>query len=165
MSSDSDRFTVEDFLAVATLSVPLSGRAVQALLELSDDLTVLLSAVHHDRNVHLRDAPDPTLTALFTLQKALDEVPDVGHARRSKLLARKRPHLVPIRDQHVLTAFIGEPSGPLTEPLREELNTDARICERLGELRANADAPNISDLRTLDVIVWMLAHGDRQAPG
>lgn len=158
-SKDPNRFTPEDLLAVATLSVPLSGAAVGGMLAADRHLAELLKEVD---DIHLRDASDAVLDRVYELQAALDEIPDVGHVTRSKLLAHKRPSLIPIRDQYVLTALIGQAGGSFTMPLRDALRDEPDICDRLGELRREAGVPDISDLRTLDVVVWMLEHGDQQ---
>lgn len=158
-SPDPNRFTHEDLLAVATLSVPLQGRSVEAMIARADSLADLLQKV---RDVHIADSSDADLAELFELQRALDEVPGVGPVTRSKLLARKRPSLVPIRDQHVLRAFGIAPNGSLTEPLRSAVRADRSALRQLARVREEAGVPDIADLRVLDVIVWMLEHGDAQ---
>lgn len=139
----------------------MSGRAVVGLFERGERLAEHLAKIPHETK--LVDAREEELAALYELQGQLDEVPDVGHVTRSKLLARKRPHLVPIRDQHVLRALLGADQGPLTAPLRSALASAPSITERLAEIRELSGAPaTISDLRVLDVVVWMTVHGDAQ---
>lgn len=160
-SPEPNRFTAHDIAAVATLSVPLSGRAVVGLLEMESELAGVLAAIPN--NLDLADAGQHTLEAVFAAQALLDEVPDVGHVTRSKLLAHKRPRLVPIRDQHVLTALLDRNHGPFTEPLRDVLAAEAEITERLDEVqRASTVSGLLSTLRVLDVVVWMAVHGDSQ---
>lgn len=156
-----NRFTARDIAAVALLSVELPGRSVKGLLERNDAFTEHLERIPVD--LHLHEADDEGLAPLFDLQGALDDVPGIGHVRRSKLLAHKRPHLVPIRDRHVLTALTGRDYGDFTKPLRDVLRDDTSIRERLEELRQESGAPpSLSLLRVLDVVVWMRAHGDAQ---
>jgi hypothetical protein len=160
-SPEPNRFTAHDIAAVATLSVPLTGRAVVGLLEMESELVGLLDAVPFD--VDLADAGQEVLEAVFRLQEQLDGLVDIGHVTRSKLLARKRPRLVPIRDQHVLTALLDRADGPFTEPLRDVLAADSQVAERLNEVQRQANLPvPLSTLRALDVIVWMAVHGDSQ---
>ena len=160
-SPDPNRFTAHDIAAVATLSVPLAGSAVVGLIEREDRLTELLREVPHD--IDLADASDDVIEAVFAVQRELDVVNGIGHVTRSKLLAHKRPRLVPIRDRHVLTALIDRHSGEFTQPLRNALLADGSIAERLGVVQQQACIPQpISTLRTLDVIVWMATHGDSQ---
>lgn len=159
-SPDANRFTTQDIAAVATLSVPLSGRAVQGLLEREAELSGLLEAIPHDADLAVAD--DQILEDLYKLQDALDKVHDIGHVTRSKLLAHKRPHLVPIRDQHVLNALTGRTHGDFTEPLRQALRHDEAIIPRLLDLQHRAAVQPVSALRALDVVVWMAVHGDAQ---
>ena len=161
-SPDPNRFTHEDLLAVATLSVPLQGRSVEAMIARTDGLAFLLEDVP---DVQLVDASNAHLVKLYSLQRALDDVPGIGPVTRSKLLAHKRPSLVPIRDQHVLRAFGIAPNGSLTEPLRRALEADRSTLQQLARVREEAGVPEITNLRSLDVIVWMLEYGDAQVAG
>lgn len=162
-SPDANCFTAHDIAAVATLSVPLPGSAVVGLLERQDKLTELLLDVPTD--IDLAAADDDLIEAIFAVQRELDDVKGVGHVTRSKPFAHKRPRLVPIRDQHVLTALIGQDYGPLTLPMRDTLRHDPSIVERLDDVQRRSGIPvSISSLRALDVVVWMATHGDGQVP-
>ena len=76
-------------------------------------------------------------------------------ARRSpgKLLARKRPHLIPVYDA-VVKCALGKPKS-FWRSLHEAISADEHgLRPRLAELRA--DVPyQVSDLRILDVVIWM----------
>ena len=160
-SPDPNRFTAHDVAAVATLSVPLPGSAVVGLLVREERLAELLAEVPTD--LDLVEADEKVIGAVFAVQDELDNIDGIAHVTRSKLLAHKRPRLVPIRDQYVLTALIGRAYGPLTLPLRKALMADSSITDRLNEVRRMADIPApISTLRMLDVVVWMATHGDSQ---
>jgi hypothetical protein len=75
----------------------------------------------------------------------------MGGTKTSKLLARKRPGLVPIQDSVVLEA-LGRPDR-LWEPLRLKLRSD--LGDALAELHAEAAlASDVPLLRVLDVLVW-----------
>lgn len=80
-----------------------------------------------------------------------------------KLLARKRPNLIPVWDRIVRCAFDFR-SGAwlcLDGLLREQ---DGAVLSRLAELRAEAGVPEqVSLLRVLDVVVWM-RHRDNHLP-
>lgn len=132
------------------------GWAAIALLEArAAELNALLEAIPTNRALHEATADD--LEAVYAAQRVLDSIDGIGHVTRSKLLARKRPHLVPIRDQHVLLALVDRDHGPFTQPLRDALASDDELIERLEELRQ--DRARLSLLRVLDIIVWMRAHG------
>lgn len=154
----ADRFTAADLVAVTMLNVRVPGWAAIRLLKLEDErFNGLLAAVPHQP---LHEVAKEDLQPLWDLQDELDQLDGIGHVTRSKLLARKRPHLVPIRDQHVLTALTGRDYGPLTLPLRDALHQDSAIVERLQELRDDVEgAQQLSLLRVLDIVVWMDAHG------
>jgi hypothetical protein len=155
---DPHRFTAHDIAAVATLSVPLPGEAVVGLIERDGDLAAKLRLVPTD--VDLAGASDADLDALFVVQRDLDNIAKIGHVIRSKLLAHKRPRLVPIRDQYLLMALLGRDSGEFTKPLRDALAADASISDRLRHLKRYAGVDErVSTLRVLDVIVWMATHG------
>ena len=160
-SPDPNRFTAHDIAAVATLSVPLPGSAVAGLFDREIELEKLLQEVPID--VDLVDASEADLKDVFSVQHELDKIDGIGHVTRSKLLAHKRPRLVPIRDQYVLMALLGVGHGPFTKPLRDALAADPSIVERLDALRSEAQiAPSVSAIRVLDVVVWMTAHGGGQ---
>ena len=161
-SPDPNRITSEDVAAVALLSVPLPGAAVRALLfTKADEISGLLAKIPH---TPLHEVEEAELQPLWDLQELFDEksVPGMGHVRRSKLLAHKRPHLIPIRDQFVLTALVGNVRGSFTLPLRRVLQEDRSIVERLEALREGLGKPELSLLRVLDVVVWMATCGDDQ---
>ncbi|HVE46427.1 MAG TPA: DUF6308 family protein [Acidimicrobiales bacterium] len=92
---------------------------------------------------------------LWTL---LEAVPGIGWVTGAKLLARKRPHLLPVYDQ-VVKAALQPRSGRFWEPLWEELQ-DVRIVGRLEEVRSGAGVDGaVSLLRILDVAIWMRNRG------
>src|SRR4051794_8265337 len=95
-SPEPHRFTAHDIAAVSTLSVALPGAAVAGLVDRDDQLAQLLRSVPVD--LDLADASDGDLETIFAVQQALDDIDGIGHVTRSKLLAHKRPRLVPIRD-------------------------------------------------------------------
>lgn len=159
-SQDADSFTPHDLVAVATLSVPLSGWAVHDMLQHGEELSDLLAAVP-PRTV-LVDATDADLGHLFKLQRAFHGIRGIGHVSRSKLLAHKRPHLVPIRDRYVLRALTDRVGGSFTEPLRDALRSDRSVLTRLREVQREAGELRLPAIRALDVIVWMRVHGDAE---
>lgn len=152
------RFTPADLVAVSTLSVPIPGWvAVELLHRRAHEFSALLTAVPQDTDLH--EATDEDLDTVFALQDALDTVAKVGHVTRSKLLARKRPRLIPIRDQHVLLALVGRKYGRLTRPLRDALRDNPELLDRLDSLRSQHPDQPLSFLRVLDIVVWMRTYG------
>lgn len=157
--SVADRFTAADVVAVSTLSVRARARSAIELLSspCADELTGLLAAIPRDVDLHV--ATDEHLDRVYAAQGALDGIRGIGDVTRSKLLARKRPRLVPIRDQHVLRALLGQDHGDFTQPLRDALRDDDEVRGRLGALRAPENRSHLSLIRVLDIVVWMRTHG------
>lgn len=92
------------------------------------------------------------------LWSILQAVPGIGWVTAAKLLARKRPHLLPVYDQ-VVKAALQPRSDRFWVPLWAEFQ-DGRLVERLREIRSEASVDDgISPLRILDVAIWMRNRG------
>lgn len=161
--SAPDRFDGYNVAAVATLSVPLDRHAVVGLL------------IEHEAELNelLADCPSPDAKVwevsedelgeqapITRLYETLKSLRGVGYVRASKLLASKRPHLVPIRDS-VVEELLGKPSNWWL-PIRAVVSVDD-VRSRLLDLAHGVANPNISVLRILDVILWM--EGDKRGFG
>ena len=149
-----------DFVAVSMLSVTVPGEAALRLLGRdAGEISRLLAQIPDDVDIVdadpaiLRvDAPAGQLWAL--LRRGRD---GLGPTTTSKLLAAKRPRLLPIWD-----SFVEEATGLDTtgywEKFRYVLSDDDRgLWSWLGDLRAKVPAipPTVSELRMLDVLLWM----------
>lgn len=160
LASDPNQLEMADFVALATLSVELTGTTVVGLLEQRSTIETLLRRLPAEAN--LVDIDEADLAPLWELQERLNEIPGIGPVRRSKLLAHKRPNLVPIRDQHVLAAMGLNENSDLTLPLREALRSRPDLVRRLQQLAELSDGRTVTPLRALDVVLWMRQHGDSQ---
>jgi hypothetical protein len=155
----ADRITAEDLVAVSTLSVNVPGAVALALLEghLGQEISQLLAQVPTDVTIADPDAlelfADPSpLQQAWTLLHAQD---GMGYVITSKLLARKRPQLVPVYDD-VVRCALGAPEGMWSWLARHFADADVALAQRLVAVRKQADVPaGVSVLRVLDVIVWM----------
>ncbi|WP_460968424.1 DUF6308 family protein [Pedococcus soli] len=153
---DVNRFTADDLVAVTFLSVGVGPRAAHRLLtSRADRFNELLEAVGPDRD--FVDIAPTDITPDFPawqLETALRELPDVGRTIASKLMARKRPRLVPIYDK-VLRQVMGLEKSHWA-PLNTALRADGQaLHHRLLALRDEAGLPEtVSPLRVLDVIAW-----------
>lgn len=154
--AESNRFTADDLVAITFLSVAVkAGAARQLLVTRAERFTELLDAVGPDRDLvdeaeHLTpDAP------ILLLEDELRAVTDVGRTIATKLMARKRPRLVPIYD--VVVGRVLNTVAVHRDPIREALRADeGALHTRLLTIRAKAGLPDhISALRVLDVICWM----------
>ncbi|MFI2609741.1 DUF6308 family protein [Kitasatospora sp. NPDC018619] len=172
----ADAFTADDLVAVTMLSVSVRPRgAVDLLTDPDGHWHRLLSAI--PRDARLEDpASAPLIAPGGPAAELWDRLADphrtrpgkpegVGTVVAGKLLARKRPHLVPVYDARVKALF-RRPAVDTTfwSALAEALRADGGAFRaRLAELRAQAGiGEDIGVLRVLDVIAWM--HQGEAAP-
>lgn len=152
----ADEFTADDLIAVSFLSVtvtPLAAREI--LVTRADHYADLLAKIGPDHDLIDEDEPLSPSWPAWQLDTELRQLPGIGRTIASKLLARKRPRLLPIWDT-VIAAVLGTRDQHL-EPIRTALrHNDNELDQRLRRVRAEAGLPDqISALRTLDVITWM----------
>jgi hypothetical protein len=155
-AADVDRFTADDLIAVSLLSIRIKPRwAHEVLHARAPDLSSLLAAMRPDRDLATEAArigPDWPGCRLYD---ALISIPGVGAVTASKLMARKRPLLIPVWDSVV--ADVTNTRQQQWERLRVALREgDPSLHVRLGAIREAAGLnPQVSPLRVLDVIAWM----------
>ncbi|WP_239770356.1 DUF6308 family protein [Streptomyces sp. CL12-4] len=157
-SEVADRITAEDLIAVQTLSVTVPAPVALDILEgrLGTRLSGLLQAV--PRDIDMVDADAVVVADGSPADRAwslLCEQHGVNWVIAGKVLARKRPRLLPVYDR-VVRCAVGRPPSfwfALHAALRED---DAALHRRLLELRQAAGLPEtVSALRVCDVAVWM----------
>ncbi|MFZ2240799.1 MAG: DUF6308 family protein [Gordonia amarae] len=158
----ANEFTADDLVAVGLLNVNIPGTAALRILgdhepAYRDELSKLLRQLPTD--LALADADDQTLAIadeLWTLVR-VDNY-RVGLTKTSKLLARKRPHLLPVIDS-VVIAEVGHKPGThnFYRNLRAALNdNDRHLTNHLAEVRRVAGiGDDISTIRVFDILVWM----------
>lgn len=155
-------FTAEDLVAVTMLSVDLKAKAALSLLETdADEFTGLLGAVSTTDRFELLpvDVVADESWPVLTLYRRLRGLPGVGETRATKLLSRKRPHLVPVIDS-VVRAELGRGVGPFWVPLHRWLTAeDLARATWLRELGDEAGLADISILRIFDVLAWRVGSG------
>lgn len=150
--------TADDLLAVSLLDIAWRPEAVRQLLgPQAGPIAGMLSAIPAD--VDLWAASDAELATVDPLWDALLEMPGVGTATASKLLARKRPRLCPATDKVVIRAA-GLP-GQTWEVLRCLLQ-DPEARDAVEMLRP-PDAAGATMLRLLDVAIWITHSPAREA--
>ncbi|MBT0768752.1 hypothetical protein KIH74_07430 [Kineosporia sp. J2-2] len=162
---DPDRFTALDLVAVGLLSVTVPPPAMIAILE--PDAAVLANLLRRiPRTLSLVDADDDLVegdnSPLVRLWQRLREYPDVGRTVTSKLMARKRPRLVPVYDSVIAREFGLRDSGGYWWGMREQLRADDRdLWRRITRLISGCGLEQqVTALRAVDVVVWM--HGRDQ---
>lgn len=159
----ADVFTSDDMVALSLLSISVPIRAaVELLSHQRERFSGLLGAVGPDR-----DLVDETSTArdafapAWSLWGALMELPGVGATTASKLMARKRPRLIPVFDSVINRHVLGG-RGSLWAALHHALTVDDRVLfKKLVSLRRVAELPEaVSPLRVFDVLAWMEGTGN-----
>ena len=150
-----DRFTDADVSAGAMLSVSIPPRAIIELLSRqSGRLSELLAEIPYDLDLHEADATviGPGSPA-WQVWDSLNEIHGIGWVTANKLLARKRPRLLPVYDE-VVREVVGDPEN-FWESLREALQADGKsLARRLRTIGAEAGAPHLSVIRVFDMIAW-----------
>lgn len=159
----ANHFTPADFIAVATLSVDVPVRAVLRVLEPSgcNPYSCLLSQIPMDLELaaaeerHVaKDSP------AWNLWQSLRDIDGIGSIGAGKLLARKRPRLLPVYDSVIKKVF-ERPSTDLSfwSDVRHSLRADHGILvAHLEDVRGLAGVgEDIGILRILDTAAWL--HG------
>ncbi|MFC9732537.1 DUF6308 family protein [Streptomyces roseolus] len=159
----ANRFTPADFIAVATLSVEIPARAVLQVLEPPgrNPYAPLLSKIPVDLDLaaanerHIaEDSP------AWSLWQSLRDVDDIGPIGAGKLLARKRPRLLPVYDSVIKRVFERPPTDlTFWSDVRHALRADDhRLVSHLEAARSLAGiGEDIGVLRILDTAAWL--HG------
>ncbi|MFF7551060.1 DUF6308 family protein [Streptomyces canus] len=160
--------SADDLIAVQTLSVALPAAVCVDLLEgrLGGQLSELLGGIPAEVDMAAADAahlaagsPADTAWHLLTAQ------PGIGWVTAGKLLARKRPRLLPVYDQ-VVCCLLGRPASvwlSLHAALRAD---DGALHHELLTLRRAAGVPEtVSALRVCDVMLWMSHRGEHREAG
>ncbi|MFC8496010.1 DUF6308 family protein [Streptomyces sp. NPDC057235] len=152
------RITAEDLLAVQTLSVTVPAPVALDILEgpLGVQLSDLLQAIPKD--IDMADADVSVLADGSPADQAWNLLRDqyrVNWVIAGKILARKRPRLLPVYDR-VVRCAVGRPPSfwlALHTALRED---NAALHRQLLTLRRAAGVPEtVSALRVCDVAIWM----------
>ena len=145
--------TVADLLAVSFLDVAIRPLAVREILDAdASHVSELLSAIPGATPIW--DASDADLEAATNAWEHFRSYHGIDWVIAGKLLARKRPQLVPIIDSVVVEA-LRAPRGHTWNALRTALQDDARR-DRIASLRPSWLSSDVSILRLLDVAIWML---------
>ncbi|MFF8971904.1 DUF6308 family protein [Streptomyces sp. NPDC014995] len=157
--------TADDLIAVQTLSVRIPAQAALDLLEgdLGVRLSKLLSSVPFDIDMAEAEAADLAEgSPAHTAWRVLCNQTGIGWVTAGKLLARKRPRLLPVYDQ-VVRCILGRPRSFWLD-LHGALSADNHALHReLLALRQSADLPaTVSALRVCDVVLWMHHRTDHQ---
>jgi hypothetical protein len=162
----ADRFTSDDIVAVSFLGVRIPGRAaIELLEERADEFNALLSDIPVD--VDLWEVPEEMVgpeSPAGQLWSRLAELPGVSMIAAGKLLARKRPRLIPVYDRIVKVALDRGDDDEWWLPFRAALSGKSGLVIALGRVRDQSGVgPEVSLLRVLYVSIWMREFGRPQS--
>jgi hypothetical protein len=159
-SNSPHRFTSGDLLSVTALSVVVPPSAAVWILgdEGSKATGALLSKINSD--AHIEDLTSDEFgihlghaSPAWKLWAVLFKQPGIGTTIAGKLMAAKRPHLIPISDSYVKET-LGTDERNLWKCLWGILSNDeirAGVLQLRNEVAA---ARELSLLRVVDVIAW-----------
>ncbi len=161
-----NRITPADLIAVQMLSVVVDRDVAFDLLngDLGNDLESHLVAIDPTitiANPGARALLDGPATAAWNL---LEGQAGVGWVTAGKLLARKRPLLIPVYD--TVIRCVAHPSHNEAWQWFDEMFAadNSALMRQLEKLRAKAEVDErIPPLRVLDVVIWM-RHKDEHSP-
>lgn len=154
---DPNRFEASDVLAVEALSVKVLPEAASVLLLTeAEQFNSLLRQIPRDQNLwevgRLTVMEHCPATELHGLLRR--KLPDVDWVTAGKLMAAKRPKLIPILDSKV-QELIRPPDGLFWVTLYDELADESRRAAISNACRSAP--PHVSLLRRIDVALWMAA--------
>jgi hypothetical protein len=168
-TSDPSRFTANDLVAINMLSVDVPRETAAWLLsdpgwELSRHLTEIpVDLAAWDRSAEVTQTAAPA-----ELWRLLGQRKGLRHARttKSKLLAAKRPALLPIHDRYVGEGLGYTDADDFWALWRKRFAADdgADLLQSVEDVRRAADAEGMTILRVLDVVIWMRVHGWKVPP-
>lgn len=164
--------TADDLIAVAFLSVDVPAPAAIGILEThKDEISTLLAQIPADIDLANLAAEDFASTmgqgsAAIQLWRLLRQSDDerwgIGPTTASKIMARKRPRLIPIYDSVIGSVMEMKNSDKQWILWHELLTNGSGLSERLTEIQTQSGvAPDASALRIMDVVLWK--HGKKLA--
>ncbi|MDR6685750.1 hypothetical protein J2Y41_001305 [Arthrobacter sp. 1088] len=160
--------TADDVLAVSFLSVQVPAPAAIGIVESrANDVSELLDQIPTDLDLAAVSSDDydrflgqqSPANALWRLLRGSDTYRwGIGPTTASKIMARKRPRLIPIYDSVVGPLMGLRDSDNQWKAWHSVLTDGSGLPDRLKTIRAKSSVDrDISDLRTMDVVLWM--HG------
>lgn len=147
-----DTIANDDVLAVSFLDAPIRASAYRQIVATGSLISQQLKGISNELDLWDLEEALPDYTNATSLWGHLDAISGMGPTRVSKLLARKRPRLIPILDERV-REFFGHDTERFWMPLAHALRDENRR-DRIEALRPQG-AERLSLLRILDIAIWM----------
>jgi hypothetical protein len=163
----ADQFTAEDLLAVTMLSVRIEKyHALYVLDYHADELNGLLAQIPQDialqdpaaRDLIASGSPAQRLWGAICDIKPRTKDKRIGPVAAGKLLARKRPNLLPVYDSRIkLVLKRPRIDSRWWHDLHCQFIHDQGLVQELRSVRDSAGAGHMSLLRVFDVMCWMFS--------
>jgi hypothetical protein len=163
--ADPDPFTItaNDLIAVSMLSVTIPAATAAWLLGEGRPLvSSLLREIPVDAHIADSSIDISEGSAAWELWDLIKTGNDIGTTKTSKLLAAKRPSLIPVNDS--VTRALMNSLGTWDNWrafLQSEFWTDLR--PQLRRAGIDAGGAHLSDLRIIDIILWMTCQTESTA--
>ena len=157
--ADPNRFEASDVLAVEALKVAVLPEAAASLLITnSERFNSLLREIPREQNLwEVRRRDVDVGSPAEELHTALRTLRGVDWVVAGKLLAAKRPKLLPILDNEV-NNYLQPPKGLFWVSMHDELSEISRR-QVISEV-CQVAPPHVSLLRRIDVALWRAAKRD-----
>ncbi len=162
-AEEADDITAMDLVAVSTMGVSFPALAVRRLLSPGETRTSVLTALAKVPHTALWEADTEALERAAVLHQEIKKALSVGNmwVTASKLTARKRPVLIPVRDS-VIVSQLGLANKDFRRDWRtiQQVISDAEIRSALRKCADEAAGPEfdlsqVPVLRLLDAAMWM----------
>lgn len=166
-SEDTNPFSITpaDLLALSTLSIPVKGHTAIDLLSnrVQAQTTALLRDIPEQASIDDEDAlkhlAEGGASPASELWAVISDVDGMGPVYTSKLLARKRPALIPVYDKVVDAQLALGGTLEMWTRFHEWVNRPEdgdTLINRARNLHAKAGlAAHVTPLRVIDVVLWM----------
>ncbi|MEV6369769.1 DUF6308 family protein [Micromonospora musae] len=156
-----DRIVLDDLYAVEALNVQVPFAVGKELLDgqLGRDISACLREIPTDAELGTRSAGELIVDGghadrAWQLLNNRNEKTGVGWVIAGKLLARKRPKLIPVYDSIVSCQF-GAPKHVWLKLHDQLARNDGELRAALAEVRATVGVDDkVSILRVLDIVLW-----------
>jgi len=172
---DPNRITATDLVAVSMLSVDVPAQASVGILEThAEKISGLLSEIpaglkfedltaeEFDRHLTEGSPADK----LWALLRQHEDPWAIGQTKASKIMARKRPELIPVYDSVVKAVTgikgSGEQWSVWYSAFHDGTSEATEFVDKLRAIRAESGQQHLSLLRVLDIALWKQGKRDNR---
>lgn len=169
-----NRITATDLVAISFLSVNVPPRATWAILrEINDQLEQHWNQVPTEVSIESPDCGQEIYSSTGELQEiwkllrrdSQDNLWGMGPTTISKVMARKRPKLVPIQDRVVMQELQAKDASYWDmwwQAMHLRIDNQTVVLDFARSLQAQVPANSeLSLLRILDIVIWMRGKAKR----